>query len=77
MKWLRENECPWNNWTFTSAALQGNLENLEWWNENNLQGFEFKDSVKESQSKIQEYRLQLKFKYSIFPLCIQIHSITK
>jgi len=34
MKWLKENECPWNECTFRSAARNGNLENMKWLKEN-------------------------------------------
>ena len=34
MKWLKENGCPWNLWTFEYAALNGNLENMKWLKEN-------------------------------------------
>ncbi len=34
MKWLKENECPWDEWTFGYAALNGNLENMKWLKEN-------------------------------------------
>ncbi len=41
MKWLRKNGCPWDSNTFSSAAENGNLENMKWlkkngcpWNEN-------------------------------------------
>lgn len=30
MKWLREQECPWDPGTFIEAARQGNLENMKW-----------------------------------------------
>ena len=29
MKWLKENNCPWNENTFSSAALNGNLKKYE------------------------------------------------
>ena len=35
MKWLKENNCPWNESTFMYAAKNGNLENMKWLKENN------------------------------------------
>ena len=35
MKWLKENNCPWDSWTFKYAALLGNLENMKWLHLNN------------------------------------------
>jgi hypothetical protein len=34
MKWLKENNCPWNGETFESAAKNGNLKNIKWLEEN-------------------------------------------
>jgi hypothetical protein len=34
LKWLRENGCPWNEWTCASAAFNGHLETLKWAREN-------------------------------------------
>jgi len=34
MKWSKENECPWECWTFCSAIEIGNLNNLKWLKEN-------------------------------------------
>ncbi len=34
MKWLKENECPWDEWTFSYASKHGNLENMKWLREN-------------------------------------------
>ncbi len=34
MKWLKENGCPWNKWTFISAVENGNQENIKWLKEN-------------------------------------------
>ncbi len=34
MKWLRENNCPWDTLTFTMAVICSNLENLKWLKEN-------------------------------------------
>lgn len=30
MKWLLENNCPWNEYTFRFAVKHGNLENIKW-----------------------------------------------
>jgi hypothetical protein len=30
MKWLKEQGCPWNDYTFEYAATNGNLENMKW-----------------------------------------------
>jgi hypothetical protein len=30
MKWLKENNCPWDKWTFKYAAENGNLKNMKW-----------------------------------------------
>lgn len=30
IKWLRSEECPWDEYTFTFAAYNGNLENMKW-----------------------------------------------
>ena len=35
MKWLLANNCPWNSQTLSSAAFNGNLENMKWLKENN------------------------------------------
>ena len=34
MKWLKENGCPWDIFTFVNATLNGNLENMKWLKEN-------------------------------------------
>ena len=34
MKWLYDNKCPWNCYTFPNAAQNGNLENMNWLREN-------------------------------------------
>ena len=34
LKWLRENGCPWNEWTCKNAAGNGHLEILKWAREN-------------------------------------------
>ena len=34
VKWLKANECPWDSHTFSSAAINGNLENMIWLKEN-------------------------------------------
>jgi hypothetical protein len=34
LKWARENDCPWDELTCTSAALGGHLEVLKWAREN-------------------------------------------
>ena len=34
LKWARENGCPWNKWTCSSAAQNGYLEILKWAREN-------------------------------------------
>ncbi len=34
MKWLKENGCPWDYYTFHEAARNGNLENMKWLKEN-------------------------------------------
>jgi len=31
---LKENGCPWDEFTFAAAAYYGNLENMKWLNEN-------------------------------------------
>ena len=33
-EWLRENDCPWSEWTCASAAEYGQLEVLKWLREN-------------------------------------------
>src|SRR5277367_15771 len=30
MKWLKDNNCPWNRYTFAKAAGHGNLDNMKW-----------------------------------------------
>ena len=30
MKWLKDNGCPFNAFTFHLATLHGNQENIEW-----------------------------------------------
>jgi len=30
LKWARENDCPWDEWTCTFAAEGGHLETLKW-----------------------------------------------
>ena len=30
MKWLKEQGCPWDSYTFKYAARNGNLENMKW-----------------------------------------------
>lgn len=30
LKWLRQTNCPWDNWTCSSAAENDNLKALEW-----------------------------------------------
>ena len=30
MKWLKNNNCPWNHYTFIKAVEHGNLENIDW-----------------------------------------------
>ncbi len=35
MKWLKENNCPWDEGTFNSAAEKGVLKNMKWLKENN------------------------------------------
>ena len=34
LKWARENGCPWNEDTYSSAAKNGHLEVLKWLREN-------------------------------------------
>jgi hypothetical protein len=34
LKWARENDCPWNEWTCENAAKGGHLEILKWAREN-------------------------------------------
>ena len=34
MKWLKQNDCPWNAWTFHYAAWNGCLKNMKWLKEN-------------------------------------------
>ena len=34
LKWARENDCPWNEWTCAGAARGGHLEVLKWLREN-------------------------------------------
>ena len=34
LKWMKENGCPLNEWTFKYAAQNGNLENMKWLKEN-------------------------------------------
>ena len=34
LKWARENDCPWNEWTCVHAAYGGHLEVLKWLREN-------------------------------------------
>ena len=33
LKWLRAQDCPWDEWTFASAAWDGHLEVLKWMRE--------------------------------------------
>ena len=30
LKWARENDCPWDEWTCANAAKGGHLEVLKW-----------------------------------------------
>ena len=34
LKWLRQNDCPWNKWTCVFAAFGGHLDCLKWAREN-------------------------------------------
>eukprot|EP00590_Aulacoseira_subarctica_P006983 CAMPEP_0172422566 /NCGR_PEP_ID=MMETSP1064-20121228/8701_2 /TAXON_ID=202472 /ORGANISM="Aulacoseira subarctica , Strain CCAP 1002/5" /LENGTH=81 /DNA_ID=CAMNT_0013163481 /DNA_START=760 /DNA_END=1008 /DNA_ORIENTATION=- len=34
MKWLKEQECPWNETAFMAAAEHGNLKNMKWLKKN-------------------------------------------
>jgi hypothetical protein len=35
MKWLKENNCPWDEFTFSAASENGNLTNMKWLKKNN------------------------------------------
>ena len=35
MKWLKENNCPWNKQTFYYAVRNDNLKNMKWLKKNN------------------------------------------
>ena len=30
MNWLKENNCPWDQYTFMKAIEQGNMKNIDW-----------------------------------------------
>ena len=34
LQWLRENNCPWDEWTCNMAATKGDLEILKWARDN-------------------------------------------
>ena len=35
MKWLKKNNCMWDEWTFKYAVDFGDLKNIEWLDKNN------------------------------------------
>ena len=59
MKWLKENNCPWNEETFEYAAKNGNLENMKWLLENNCPwDIHFSMHIYDMQQKLWKFKYE-------------------
>ena len=57
--WLRENDCPWNNWTCILAATNGHLKCLKYAVENGC-SIEREECLEDAKTQeIKDYLLSL------------------
>ena len=65
MKWLLENNFPYNKSTFALAAKNGNLENMKWLLENNFpyDTSTFLSAVRNGNSENMKWLLENNFPY--------------